>query len=89
MDESWNDIPLYTIYQNNIRKLRSNCDVSVQLIIYCTYSIIAHNLYSFRSLQNIFFAVRMSLQPAGEIPITVSWRVPEKEDMPSPYHCCS
>ena len=38
MDESWNDIPLYTIYQNNVRKPRSNCGVTGQLILYRTYS---------------------------------------------------
>ena len=47
MDESWNDIPLYTIYQNNIRKLRPNCGVTGQLIIYRTYSIVTQSLYSF------------------------------------------
>ena len=64
MDESWNDIPLYTIYQNNIRKLRPNCGVTGQLIIYRTYSIVTQSLYSFNPLQNNLFTVRMLLQPA-------------------------
>ena len=68
MDESWNDIPLYTIYQNNIRKLRSNCGVSGQLIIYRTYSVVTHSLYLFKPLQKNLFSVRMLLQPVVCIP---------------------
>ena len=67
MDESWNDFPLYTIYQNNIRKLRSNCGVTGQLIIYLLLNF-NPKFYSFNSLQNNSFTVRMLLQPAVSIP---------------------
>ena len=68
MDESWNDIPLYTIYQNNIRKPRSNCGVTGQLILYRTYSNLTQSFDSFHPLQNNSFTVRILLQPVICIP---------------------